>query len=407
MNYRKNGRQGELGMKFLGINTFFMIWFLSSNAIANDEADFGHYRKLLLSGQFSALEKEQHRINEGYVSGRVTWSEFYPAFDTLWFSRDIEGGLIEANLNKWRRQQPSSAYALLNSGNYYYARGFEKRGGKWVSETPGKNIDNMWRDFSVASDYLTKALKMKPNLIQGYRTLINIKNHSSGVGHTEQIKTIVNISIQYKKNDYVLWHAFLHTQKPRWGGSYEAMTQTLKDIKDSFPNDDINYSMLTGMVATDMADLLIRDKRYEQASDIIGKYEETKYPLLYLEKAQLSKKKKDYQQCVDAASYVLTYYPYDTNALKSMGSCSDKLENWAEAKDAYYKYSMIKGRGAWQLYYLGKSYMHLREYDKAYALFKASEVLKPKYKKYTKKYVSYIEREFPNMTHTTLDELGL
>ena len=90
-----------------------------------------------------------------------------------------------------------------------------------------------------------------------------------------------------------------------------------------------------------------------------------------------------------------------------MASCSDKLENWAEAKDAYYKYTTIKGRGAWQLYYLGKSYMHLQEYDKAYALFKASEVLKPKYKKYTKKYVSYIEREFPNMTHTTLDEFGL
>ena len=51
--------------------------------------------------------------------------------------------------------------------------------------------------------------------------------------------------------------------------------------------------------------------------------------------------------------------------------------------------------------------MFLLQYEKAYPLLKESVRLKPDYRQYTQRYTHYIETQHPELTHATLQDLGL
>jgi len=260
----------------------------------------------------------------------------------------------------------------------------------------------MKSDYEIAKKLLNQSLEKQPNLMQAYRNLINIEMNNSGAIAAENDRLIAEKALTYKKNNYIIWHVFLYSQLPRWGGSYDVMNQTLKNAKDSFPANDPLYNMLSGMVATDIVDLKIRREEYDAAGDIITSNERTRYPRLYIKKTQLYKEIKNYRKCLSAALYTLEYYPYERNTLNNKGVCADKLEQWADARDGFYRYTLVKGRRAWQLFYLGKAYMNLGEFDKAYASFKGAEALKPDYIKWTDRYVAYIEKTHRDKTNLTL-----
>ncbi|MCK5789651.1 MAG: hypothetical protein KAH34_02365 [Ketobacter sp.] len=395
------------------LNKFTMFAVLSLlsltcvSAPADKAMELGYYRALFLNQEYAKLEQAQQAINTAYSKGEITWQQFYPAFDWVWFERDLDSPAVEQQIKAIEAIPQKSALTQLLLGSYYFQRGSHRRGGKWINKTPQSNIQAMWADYNIAIDYCKQAIAVQPDLIHGYRTLINIYKNDSQDNAQHLIKQQARKAQQVKADSYVLWHAVLTAQLPRWGGSYQAMQSTLLNIKPLFKPDDKNYQMLKGMIANDKADRLIRDKKYAEASKLLQRYEFTGYPYLLVKQARLHKKDKRYQQCVDYAQQGLQSYPYYAYGLKQYAYCADQLERWDDAREAFHQYALLEGNGAWQLFYLGKAYMFLLQYEKAYPLLKESVRLKPDYRQYTQRYTHYIETQHPELTHATLQDLGL
>jgi len=373
-------------------------------------AEFGHYRSLLLSGNLAQLEAEQQRINQGFVAGETSWWEYYQAFDGLWFEKDFDTdthSAVAAVVAEWESKQSLSPYELLNLGVFYYEKGRHARGGKWANETRQQQMERMWQHYQRADKYLRGAIDRDSTLIQAYRTLINIYKNLPSAKAEPLVQAYVAKALEQRGDNYIIWHVVLHSQKPRWGGSYAQMTDTLSEIAALFADNSADLDMLNGMIAADQADMLIRKKRFDEAASLIESHEESGYPQLYVEKIQLARERKDYGGCRETAEYVLRYYPYDYYAMKSLGICSKALNDWHTARDAFYHYAQYKGRAAWQLYSLGKAYLQLHDYEKAYPLLKASIVYDPEYRKYAAKMIARIEQEHPDKTRMTLTDLGL
>ena len=384
-----------------------ILLFISTGSWSSTTAEFGHYRNLLLSGKTDQLEKEQKKINDGYIQKHVSWSEFYPAFDSLWYERDFKEGTLQEPISILENNINKTGYTYLNLGVYYYEKGRKTRGGKWLNETPQNNLDRMWKYYQVSEGYLKKALEVDLSLVQAYRTLMNIYTNLAEERGEPLIRAYLAKALDVRSDNYVIGHVVLHSQKPRWGGSYAQMNMFMGEIESHFKENKADYGMLKGVIPADQADILLRNKRLNDASEIIGNNEITGYPLLYLEKMELSNTQKDYSTCIEAAEYVLRYYPYEVPALKSLGTCSEKMNAWEKSKNAFYKYTQIKGNAAWQLFYLGKAHMNLHQYDKAYPLLKESVSLKADYIKYAGKMIDYIEKAHPNMTKLSLSDVGL
>lgn len=395
---------------FNRLSVFTLLSLLSSVSFSvpiDKTVEFGYYRSLFLNQQYAELEQAQAAINSTYIEGRIAWQQFYPAFDWIWFARDLDSHSVEQQIKNIESKPKKSALTHLLLGSYYFQRGAHRRGGKWINKTPKDNIQAMWDDYYIAIEYCKKAVTEQPDLIHGYRTLINIYKHGSRDKMEHLIQQEAQKAQLIKADSYVLWHAVLTTQLPRWGGSYKVMQNTLLKIKPLFKPNDSNYPMLKGMIPNDKADWLIRDKKYDKAASLLERYEFTGYPHLLIKQARLSKKAKHYSQCFDSAQRALQSYPYYAYGLKQLAYCANQLERWPEARDAFYQYALLEGNEAWQLFYLGKAYMFLSEYERAYPLLKESVRLQPDYIKYTQRYTQYIEQKHPELTRATLEDLGL
>ena len=78
------------------LNKFTMFAVLSLlsltcvSAPADKAMEFGYYRALFLNQEYAKLEQAQQAINTAYSKGEITWQQFYPAFDWVWFERDLD-----------------------------------------------------------------------------------------------------------------------------------------------------------------------------------------------------------------------------------------------------------------------------------------------------------------------------
>ena len=86
------------------LNKFTMFAVLSLlsltcvSAPADKAMEFGYYRALFLNQEYAKLEQAQQAINTAYSKGEITWQQFYPAFDWVWFERDLDSPAVEQQI---------------------------------------------------------------------------------------------------------------------------------------------------------------------------------------------------------------------------------------------------------------------------------------------------------------------
>ncbi len=166
---------------------------------------------------------------------------------------------LQPALDAWVQATPSSFAPDLARGTYRYAVAWAQRGSKWATETPDSDLAAMKEMQRLALIDLRQAVSLRPKLVaalrQEIRTLLlggPIAERRAALGAAEHIcPSCFQVRV-----------AYIYSLTPRWGGTYEQMTQFAKSVQDpAYPK----MAALLGYADKDRADMLIRDKHLDQA----------------------------------------------------------------------------------------------------------------------------------------------
>jgi len=175
-------------------------------------------RRLLLSKSYDALDRLLGTFADSALRDyRVEYRLFdaYAAFG-------IAVPSMEPYLTQWVQQNPKSAAAHLARANFFRASAWNARGYKYARETKREQFVRMGNFMRLTVADIHDALRLDPRSLAAYRQLIDL---ASVNGDTRSSKKLLDQALKLQPNSFVLRMAHMHNLEPRWGGSYEEMTQ--------------------------------------------------------------------------------------------------------------------------------------------------------------------------------------
>lgn len=352
-------------------------------------------RQLLFSNQFSELEANLAKANDDYLAKSISINAYYAFTKTFWFERDIPNSTLFDALTLWLESNPKSAYAHVLMGIYWSDKAHQARGTKWGKDTSEKQINEMNKHFNTAWEYLQKGLQLNPSILQAYVAHLSITRTSSLFGTPQQfMQKIVPAEM---KHNLEIWDALLQTLIPRWGGSYLRMENIIsKQVPTYISNlSEADTQALSDSINYDRIDTLTGNKKHKMALEVVSKSidNNTQYAAIYSIAGHVAYKLKGFKSCYLYEGKATKLRPWSAFSWKKRGLCAIKLQQWPQANEAFRYVVFINGLNKYNLFKLGQTYMYLLQFDKAYAVFKKAEELDPEYKRYTKMYTGYIEKE--------------
>ena len=203
---------------------------------------------LLQAGQFTQLDQRYETFQRQYEQGQMNDRDLtlqYQAF----YDTSPEN---EAYLNQWVNKNPKSYPARLARGIYYLKVGVEKRGGKWVKDTPPENMVELSRYLDLSNADLVDSLPLTAKPIVSLVNLLRSSMHRDG-------KRANRMWLEYGNRvdpkNYGVRRRYMQTLTPRWGGSYEEMWQFLKECHDQHIPDE-HLRVLESKILLDQAEVL-------------------------------------------------------------------------------------------------------------------------------------------------------
>ncbi len=215
---------------------------------------------LLDAGQLAELEAlyaadlAKHFVDTGFPE---VIHQDYEAFDASY-----ESG---KQSKVWLEKAPRSAFAMVARAEYFREMARTSRGGKFVKDTPGENLERMSEFIEKSVDLYQAALKIEPRLVQAYSGMLNL-------GMLGSRPNLVALSIKRMQEIDPACRSMAHFRmialEPRWGGSYEAMLALSIELKPFVARRPL-ISLDTVMPVLDIGDTLLRAKRWtEMASGL-------------------------------------------------------------------------------------------------------------------------------------------
>ena len=233
--------------------------FLPDDSISKDR--IVELRTLLADGDLERLNTaladyqtlfEMDSFNEYKVY------DAYRAFETT-------APAYETHLNAWKDAFPNHHQPYLALGKYYYAKGWEARGNKFITETSQDQIRGMRTFLARAEEHLNTALAINPKLIVGHNLLIAIHNT---LGDDDAEDRSIQQAVALFPDSFIIHSTAEWATTPRWGGDYPAMEAIARKAQaDAATNPKL--SALYGYVYYDQARRLRHQKKYEKAAELL------------------------------------------------------------------------------------------------------------------------------------------
>lgn len=381
--------------------TITLLTLFSISSYASD--NFGHYRALFKNHQFAQLEAEQKKVNQQFINGDSTWTEFYSAFFYLYYDRDFQDKWLEKAIEDLEASSSDSAYRLLNLGIYHTELGYEIRGSGWISTVSDYDIKKMYDSFSIAAQYLNQALEKDPSLLAAYQNLISIAKNESGEESDDYIAATFQQALQVKGDNFALARNVLYAKLPRWGGSYVEMENTVNMLKPHFSSNMADYNKLSSFLVHDKLEKHIKKERFKYVLRELEPYQDIHSFVIQRDLAKIYRDTDKWGKCYQHAKIAAEEAPY-SDIQGVLGFCANKLEKWEESKQAFIKHFEIEGASAWTLFYLADAYEHLEYYEIAYPLYKESIIMRADYKQYSLWHINKIKEDHPDKTSMKLAE---
>jgi len=216
-------------------------------------------KEMLISHKLADLEKLYADMLAQYQKDVLYESRLAKAYEVF----RLSNGFRIEDLDYWV-ENSGSYVAYAARGFYREHQGFDARGGKYIDETPESNIQEMIALHRQAARDLQQAIDMNPALMAAYSRLVAIAMAS------EMPFTPLEIFQKAEKIDkrnYYVRSQYMLSLRPRWGGSYDAMSE--------FAHYAIRYAdlnprlwSLQGEVEADQAELQCLDKNYAAAIEL-------------------------------------------------------------------------------------------------------------------------------------------
>ncbi|HET7924265.1 MAG TPA: tetratricopeptide repeat protein, partial [Rhodanobacteraceae bacterium] len=116
--------------------------------------------------------------------------------------------------------------ALAARGMWWLASAEQARGEKLASETSEKDMDRMRDALGKAKRDLSKALELNPRIMPAYSALI----HATQFDDDDALAaSAIEKAIAVSPQNFYPRAALAYKERPRWGGSYEAMDKIADD----------------------------------------------------------------------------------------------------------------------------------------------------------------------------------
>lgn len=264
-----------------------------------------------------------------------------------------ESAVLESFLVFYTDDQRYSPYfdewVLFNDGDWTgrLARGihhvsvaWKKRGSEYRSNTTREQVDNMTHYFELAKKDINAALKKKPTVMVGYKTLLQIAN---GMGDDEAKQKITGTVLKIAPNTYYLRFQHLYGLQPKWGGSMQQIRKFARAAQKKRQQNPRLYALLG----------------YE-----------------YAVKADQAKRRKQYKKAVKLYSKAIDYAPV-SNWLRQRAFSLGKLKRYDEQTRDLNALLSISPDSADLLGRRGRAYIYKKHYPSAIADFERALELEP------------------------------
>src|SRR5450631_1441101 len=263
--------------------------------------------RLLRAQKFGSLDAW---MNDLQAQFEADWHKEYWPMDAL----DAFGNpdpSLNALLDAWVEAKPESYMARAARGMHRESLGWYARGGKWASETPPEKFGRMRQEHRVAFPDLDDALEMHPGLLAVHRALIRIANANGAPIALK--RRLLDQGLVQCPDCFQIRVTFILALQPRWGGSYQAMSDFAGDAESRSTNPKMHT--LAGFADADRCSLLNRDKRKAEALEACNRAlatGETFYALL--ERGYVRERSAPAAALADI-NRALALRPQDTEAL--------------------------------------------------------------------------------------------
>jgi tetratricopeptide (TPR) repeat protein len=167
--------------------------------------------------EFDSLEKHFGTLQIRFEKGELDEFALLDSYKAFYMQQDE----LSDDLAKWVTERPTSYVAWLASGTYHRKLGEFKRGVETVGRTPRPALSYMDRMFSEASTELNKAIPLAKNPYLAVLNLLNIARYYDDSEASDKYLTEAN---KLLPGNVLARARYLDHLKPRWGGSYSAMT---------------------------------------------------------------------------------------------------------------------------------------------------------------------------------------
>lgn len=276
------------------------------------ESRFEELEALLKSYQ-SLFEEDFH--NEYFVED---------AFASL-AVRDLS---LEEKFKEWLVQIPDSWAAYSGRAKYYFARGSEARGQKFISETPKSNLEAMESYHDLALRDAERAIKLNPAHLTPYGVLIDIAKHR---GDIEIARKILDKATEQCPYCFIPRTTFIFLLTPRWGGSYKMMQEycgSLAPLKAKNPR----LRLLDGYMYLDQAWTAGLNGDKPAALDLYARaLAEGEHWLFYHQRGKLYARMKQWDKALSDYDRALELRPGMAEVLNSRAIANYYLNHQAQA----------------------------------------------------------------------------
>jgi tetratricopeptide (TPR) repeat protein len=173
----------------------------------------------------------------------------------------------EPLLAQWIDQYPGDYQPYLAAAFYYYSKGWESRGKKFIANTTDAQIQGLHRNHSMAKERVARALEIHPRLMLAHNLLIGIHN-ASGSAYDE--KRAIDKAIALFPQSYIIRSTAMWALQPRWGGSYQKMWSVAAEAQ-AYARQYPVLSALFGKVYQEKAHTCDLNEQYALALEDINK----------------------------------------------------------------------------------------------------------------------------------------
>ncbi len=189
--------------------------------------------------------------------------EYWPA-DAADAFESAEPDLLPA-LDAWVEATPGSFAPYLARGNHWVKVAYARRGTEWARDTAPEHLVAMEEAMERGMADFDRAIALRPRLVAARRGKIWALM-SRGAG--PEMRQAVNDALAACPTCFQVRATYVGSLIPRWGGSYEAMRSFAQEGDISLNR---RLRVLPGYIDQDQAQLLVLDRKYEEALTAIDR----------------------------------------------------------------------------------------------------------------------------------------